>query len=39
MDYVNYFIYQYYRQCSEVQMETLPAEQRRFARGAGLGVN
>ena len=25
MDYVNYFIYQYYRICSEVQIETLPA--------------
>ena len=34
MDYVNYFIYQYYRQCSEVQIETLPAEQQPAARKA-----
>ena len=32
MDYVNYFIYQYYRMCSEVHIETLPAVQRASAR-------
>ena len=26
-DYVEYFIYQYYRSCSEVQIETLPTDQ------------
>ena len=33
-DYVNYFIYQYYRACSEVQIETLPADQQEPARKA-----
>lgn len=31
-DYVNYFIYQYYLSCSEVQIETLPADQQEPAR-------
>ena len=31
-DYVEYFIYQYYRSCSEVQIETLPADQQEPAR-------
>ena len=31
-DYVNYFIYQYYLACSEVQIETLPADQQEPAR-------
>ncbi len=31
-DYVNYFIYQYYLACSEVQIETLPVEQQESAR-------
>ena len=31
-DYVEYFIYQYYRSCSEVQIETLPAAQQEPAR-------
>ena len=31
-DYVEYFIYQYYRSCSEVQIETLPAAQQESAR-------
>lgn len=31
-DYVNYFIYQYYLSCSEVQIETLPADQQETAR-------
>ena len=31
-DYVNYFIYQYYLSCSEVQIETLPAAQQDPAR-------
>lgn len=34
MDYAAYFIYQYYRLCSEVQIETLPAEQQKSARKA-----
>ena len=34
MDYVNYFIYQYYRICSEVQIETLPTAQQAAARKA-----
>ena len=33
-DYVNYFIYQYYRACSEVQIQTLPAAQQPAARKA-----
>ena len=33
-DYVNYFIYQYYRACSEVHIETLPAAQQPAARKA-----
>ena len=32
MDYVNYFIYQYYRACSEVQIGTLPASRQAAAR-------
>lgn len=32
MDYVNYFIYQYYRSCSEVQIGTLPASRQAAAR-------
>lgn len=32
MDYVNYFIYQYYRSCSEVQIGTLPASSQSAAR-------
>ena len=32
MDYVNYFIYQYYRACSEVQIETFPASRQPEAR-------
>ena len=31
-DYVEYFIYQYYLACSEVQIETLPADQQEPAR-------
>ena len=31
-DYVEYFIYQYYLSCSEVQIETLPAAQQEPAR-------
>ena len=31
-DYVEYFIYQYYLSCSEVQIETLPADQQEPAR-------
>ncbi len=31
-DYVEYFIYQYYLSCSEVQIETLPAGQQEPAR-------
>ena len=31
-DYVNYFIYQYYLSCSEVQIATLPADQQEPAR-------
>ena len=31
-DYVEYFIYQYYLSCSEVQIETLPADQQELAR-------
>ena len=31
-DYVRYFIYNYYRMCSEVHIETLPSEQRDDAR-------
>ena len=31
-DYVEYFIYQYYRSCSEVQIETLPADQQESAK-------
>jgi hypothetical protein len=31
-DYVEYFIYQYYLSCSEVQIETLPAAQQKPAR-------
>ena len=31
-DYVNYFIYQYYLSCSEVRIETLPADQQEPAR-------
>ena len=31
-DYVKYFIYQYYLSCSEVQIETLPADQQEPAR-------
>ena len=31
-DYVEYFIYQYYLSCSEVQIETLPANQQEAAR-------
>lgn len=32
MDYVNYFIYQYYRSCSEVQIVSLPASRQPSAR-------
>lgn len=32
VDYVEYFIYQYYLSCSEVQIETLPADQQEPAR-------
>lgn len=32
MDYVNYFIYQYYRACSEVQVETFPVSRQPEAR-------
>ena len=32
MDYVNYFTYQYYRSCSEVQIGTLPASRQAAAR-------
>ncbi|MBP5787180.1 MAG: hypothetical protein J6Y19_05140 [Kiritimatiellae bacterium] len=32
MDYVNYFTYQYYRACSEVQIGTLPASRQAAAR-------
>ena len=32
MDYVNYFIYQYYRSCSEVQIGRLPASRQAAAR-------
>ena len=31
-DYVNYFIYQYYLSCSEIHIETLPADQQESAR-------
>ena len=31
-DYVEYFIYQYYLSCSEVQIATLPADQQEPAR-------
>ena len=31
-DYVEYFIYQYYLSCSEVQIETLPTDQQEPAR-------
>ena len=31
-DYVKYFIYNYYRMCSEVHVETLPSEQQEDAR-------
>lgn len=31
-DYVNYFIYQYYRSCSELHIQTLPADQQEIAR-------
>ena len=31
-DYVEYFIYQYYLSCSEVQIATLPADQQELAR-------
>ena len=32
VDYVKYFIYQYYLSCSELHIETLPADQREQAR-------
>lgn len=32
MDYVNYFVYQYYRSCSEVQIASLPVPRQRAAR-------
>ena len=31
-DYVNYFIYQYYLSCSELHIQTLPADQQETAR-------
>lgn len=31
-DYVNYFIYQYYLSCSELHIQTLPADQQEAAR-------
>ncbi len=32
VDYIKYFIYQYYLSCSELHIETLPASQRELAR-------